>query len=236
MAVRLSRRLSALAEMVTFGNRLADIGTDHGYIPIYLVSEGKIPSALAMDVKKGPLERAREHVAEYQLQSQITLRLSDGVQELRKNEADTVLIAGMGGGLVQKILSEGSRQLEDVQELILQPQSEIQQVRCYLRTHGWKITEEDMIEEDGKFYPMMKVVRGQAEPLEREEQTMQDFFGPILLSRKHPVLLQWICREQEISERILEQLQQQAHKENIKVRCQQIQEKLHLLSEVKLRF
>ena len=236
MAVRLSRRLSALAEMVTFGNRLADIGTDHGYIPIYLVSEGKIPSALAMDVKKGPLERAREHVAEYQLQSQITLRLSDGVQELRKNEADTVLIAGMGGGLVQKILSEGSQQLEDVQELILQPQSEIQQVRCYLRTHGWKITEEDMIEEDGKFYPMMKVVRGQAEPLEREEQTMQDFFGPILLLRKHPVLLQWICREQEISERILEQLQQQAHKENIKVRCQQIQEKLHLLSEAQLRF
>ena len=236
MAVRLSRRLSALAEMVTFGNRLADIGTDHGYIPIYLVSEGKIPSALAMDVKRGPLERAREHVEEYQLQSRITLRLSDGVQELRKNEADTVLIAGMGGGLVQKILSEGSRQLEDVQELILQPQSEIQQVRCYLRTHGWMITEEDMIEEDGKFYPMMKVVRGQAESLEREEQTMQDFFGPILLSRKHPVLLQWICREQEISERILEQLQQQEHKENIKVRCQQIQEKLHLLSEAKLRF
>lgn len=234
--IRLSKRLTALANMVTPGNRLADIGTDHGYIPIYLVEAGKIPAAVAMDVKEGPLERARAHVTEQNLQEQITLRLSDGVQKLQPDEADTVLIAGMGGGLVQKILSEGTRQLENVRELILQPQSEIAQVRAYLRTHGWQIMDEDMVEEDGKYYPMMKAVRKEEEDLPEQSKQLQDCFGPILLERRHPVLYRWITREQEISKRILEQLERQEHKEKIKARRLQIQEKLELLSEAQKLF
>ena len=156
MAIRLSNRLSALASLVSKGHRLADIGTDHGYIPIYLCQTGIIPSAIAMDIGKGPLQQATAHIKQQGLSSRIRTRLSDGLTALQPGEADTILIAGMGGGLVMKILSQGTHALTGSEELILQPQSEIAQVRAYLRTHGFRILEEEMILEDGKYYPMMK--------------------------------------------------------------------------------
>ena len=103
--LQLSERMQAVASMVTENNRLADVGTDHGYIPIYLCETGKIPSALAMDVKEGPLLHARRNIELHHLQERIQTRLSDGVQKLEKDEADSVVIAGMGGMLVRKISS-----------------------------------------------------------------------------------------------------------------------------------
>ena len=97
--MELSRRLRMNASFVTPGNRLADVGTDHGYIPIALRLEGVIPSALAMDINPGPLERAKEHIRQFDLETDIHTRLSDGVQALCPGEADSVLIAGMGGAL-----------------------------------------------------------------------------------------------------------------------------------------
>ena len=126
MAIRLSNRLSALASLVSKGHRLADIGTDHGYIPIYLCQTGIIPSAIAMDIGKGPLQQATAHIKQQGLSSRIRTRLSDGLTALQPGEADTILIAGMGGGLVMKILSQGTHALTGSEELILQPQSEIQ--------------------------------------------------------------------------------------------------------------
>ena len=143
--IRLSDRLRMNASFVTPGNRLADVGTDHGYIPITLVMEKKIPSALAMDVNEGPLERAKEHIREFQLESCIHTRLSDGVQALHPGEADSVLIAGMGGALTVKILAEGEQVLKSVKELILQPQSEIDKVRRYLEKTGYRIVKEDIL-------------------------------------------------------------------------------------------
>ena len=171
------------ASLVTAGYRLADVGTDHGYIPIVLVQEGRIPSALAMDVNQGPLKRAEEHIKEYQLDSYIHIRLSDGVQNLQPGEADSVLIAGMGGALVIKILQEGKEVLKTVKELILQPQSEISKVRKYLHKQGLVIIDEDMVEEDGKFYPMMKVVHG--EPEEYEEYINEGNFNLQSIQRSY---------------------------------------------------
>ena len=105
--MQLSKRLSAVASLITEGSRLADIGTDHGYVPIALVENGSIPSAVAMDVNKGPLERAQEHIREKHLEDRIKTRLSDGVKALEEGEADAVLIAGMGGMLVIRILDAG---------------------------------------------------------------------------------------------------------------------------------
>ena len=104
--MELSKRLKAVAELVTPGMRLADVGTDHGYIPIYLTEAGVIPSAIAMDINKGPLERAKEHIREHGLEGKIQTRLSDGLKNLQMNEADCMIAAGMGGGLVIRILSE----------------------------------------------------------------------------------------------------------------------------------
>ena len=145
------------AALVTQGYTLADVGTDHGYIPIYLLQQKKIPAAIAMDINEGPLERAKKHIALYGLQAYIQTRLSDGVAALKPGEVEAVLIAGMGGGLVMHILKDGEKVCQSAKELILQPQSEIEHVREFLREKGYTILAEDMVYEDGKFYPMMKV-------------------------------------------------------------------------------
>ena len=155
--VKISNRLTTAAALVTQGYTLADVGTDHGYIPIYLLQQEKIPSAIAMDINEGPLERAKEHIALYGLQAYIQTRLSDGVAALKPGEVEAVLIAGMGGGLIMHILKDGEKVCQSAKELILQPQSEIERVREFLREEGYTILAEDMVYEDGKFYPMMKV-------------------------------------------------------------------------------
>lgn len=117
--MQISKRLEAVASFVEQGSVIADVGCDHGYIPIYLYQKGMIPKAIAMDVNKGPLERAEIHIREYGLGEYITTRLSDGVRALKPNEADAVVIAGMGGALMEKIIEEGEETLKSVSYLIL---------------------------------------------------------------------------------------------------------------------
>ena len=159
--MQLSLRLSAIADMVTEGNRLVDVGCDHGYLPVYLIQEKKIPSAIAMDVRKGPLSRAQEHIRQYGLEEYIQTRLSDGLAALKAGEGDTLVIAGMGGPLMERILTDGKSVRDSFSELILQPQSDIPHFRRFIQSEGWDIVEEKMVEEDGKFYPMMRVVPGE---------------------------------------------------------------------------
>ena len=117
--VELSRRMQAAADMVSSGNRVCDVGCDHGYVSIYLVQSDKSPSALAMDVNQGPLLRAKEHVRRYGVEPYITLRLSDGLSAYRKGEADSLICAGMGGRLLWKILTREPDKTADFKELIL---------------------------------------------------------------------------------------------------------------------
>lgn len=202
--MQLSRRLAAIGEMVTEGNRLADVGCDHGYLPVALLLDKKIPSAIAMDVKKGPLARAVEHIALYGLEDYIETRLSDGLEALRPGEAESLVIAGMGGPLMERILTEGAKVRDSFQELILQPQSDIGHFRRYLGEQGFTIVEEKIILEEGKFYPMMKAVPGKME----DYQEMDYAFGKLLLRERNPVLKQYLQREAEIRERILGKLQE----------------------------
>jgi tRNA (adenine22-N1)-methyltransferase len=222
--------MEAAAAMVSAGNILADVGTDHGYIPIELVQRGIVPSAIAMDLREGPLSRAREHIKERGLSDCIELRLSDGVSALSEGEADTVLIAGMGGELVIHILSDGADVCHSVRELILQPQSEIGEVRRFLRENGYRIVGEDMVLEDGKFYPMMRVVPGQQ--MERQTQhygfrkEVGDLYGPILLQQQHPVLAAFLERECNQQTKILEGLKQQPKSDKILRRIEEVSRRL----------
>ncbi len=209
-SVKLSERMSAIAGMVTVGNRLADVGCDHAFIPIELCRTGRIPSAIAMDVREGPLERAKAHIADSGWDDRIETRLSDGLEQLGEDEADTILIAGMGGLLIKRILTEHSVP-ESVVELILQPQSEVAEVRRCIRGIGFVIVDEDMVLEEGKFYPMMKAHRAEepdgAEPeADSFAQEMEDAFGPILLAKRHPVLHKWLERELDVTDGILDHL------------------------------
>ena len=156
-----------------------------------------------MDVRKGPLSRAAASVREAGLSDRISLRLSDGLDGLQAGEADVVLIAGMGGPLTVRILAAGEEKLSDVKALVLQPQSEIGDVRRYLSMHGWRILRENMVLEDGKYYPMMEAERGQ-EPLSR----LQLQYGPRLLEERHPVLLQYLRHEERTLLMVLKKLKE----------------------------
>ena len=155
--MKLSKRLETIASFVPKGSKIADIGTDHGYIPIYLVENGAAVRALAMDVREGPLARAREHVEEHGLSDRIEPRLSGGMKKLRRGEADTVSIAGMGGELVIHILEEGRRLWPEVRSFVLSPHSELHKVRRYLRENGFAAEDETMVKDEGKFYTVMRV-------------------------------------------------------------------------------
>ena len=193
--------------MVTEGNRLVDVGCDHGYLPVYLMLNHKIPGAIATDVGKGPLARAQEHIAQYGMSKYIEARLCDGLQGVRTGEGDTLVIAGMGGPLMEKILTEGKAALPGFRELILQPQSDIPHFRHFLMEHGFCIIQEEMILEDGKFYPMMKVVPGEKEHICADTPyTLSEWFGSMLLERKHPVLKEYLERELRIRNEILDKL------------------------------
>ena len=189
----LSGRMQMVADMVTKGNVLADIGCDHGFVSIYLLENGICPKVIAMDVNEGPLLRAREHIDERGLTPYIDVRLSDGMEKLLLKEADSVLIAGMGGRLVIKILTDCMDKAKALQEIILQPQSELHLVRQFLTDAGYHIIQEDMVKDNGKFYPAMRVVwrEGKTQALSEEEL----WFGPLLLKEKHPVLREYLTNE-----------------------------------------
>ena len=236
--VKISNRLMTAAALVTQGYTLADVGTDHGYIPIYLLQQKKIPAAIAMDINEGPLERAKKHIALYGLQAYIQTRLSDGVAALKPGEVEAVLIAGMGGGLVMHILKDGEKVCQSAKELILQPQSEIEHVREFLREKGYTILAEDMVYEDGKFYPMMKVqYQGENENAQKasEELKLSDLYGGLLLQNRHPMLKTFLEKEKLIYTDIRDNLKKQPESEKIRTRLAEVQDTLHY-NELALQF
>ena len=212
--------------MVSPGNRLVDVGTDHGYVPICLCRRKIIPSAIAMDINEGPLIRAKSHIEEAGLTGYIQTRLSDGLTALKTGEGDTVLIAGMGGILMEKLLYEGREVLSSVQELILQPQSDIGGIRQWLERNDWQIICEDIVYEDGKYYPMMKAVRGRGQPY-----TLPEYhYGRADLQQSLPVFEKYVRRQIQVNEEILKRLPKE-RKERILAREYFVQKNIQILKE-----
>lgn len=203
--MQLSGRMQAVAEMVTPGGMVADIGTDHGYVPIYLVQHGIASRAIAMDVRPGPLSHAKVNITKYGLDDRITTRLSDGLRELKPGEADTVVIAGMGGLLMVRIMEEGRKVLETVRECILQPQSDVDSVRRFLHEHDFSIVRENMVIDDGKYYVMMKAIHGG----DQLYDTVDELYGRLLIDNDHPVLRSYLEKEEAVMGRIIEGLERQ---------------------------
>lgn len=216
--MELSRRLYAVASLVTEGASVADIGTDHGYVPVYLIQQGIASKVLALDINDGPLKRAERYIAACGLKEQIEVRKSDGLLNVRSKEVDTVIAAGMGGALVIKILSEGKEMIHSLKSMILQPQSELGRVRAYINQHGLRIVQEEMVEENGKYYPMMQVIHGAPEPYEEWEY----LYGKRLLEKHHPVLYEYLRREIRLKEDILRQLTEHKKTEKTQMRIREI--------------
>mgnify|MGYP000651776907 FL=1 len=150
--INISERLKCVASLVNKGARVADIGTDHAYLPIYLVQNGISNKVYACDVRKEPLRRAKLHIDEYGLSDKITTKLCDGLKGINKGDVDTVTICGMGGKLMKNILKAGIDKLGDNTQLVLSAQSELKDFRKYLLETGIDIKSEHMLLEDGKYY------------------------------------------------------------------------------------
>lgn len=155
---QLEPRLSLCASLVRNGTRLADVGTDHAYLPIWLIRQGVVEQAAAGDIRPGPLEAARRNAEKYGVGDKLSLRLSDGLKGFSPEEAQDVVIAGMGGELILRIVEETSWLKTGDIQLILQPMSSVPELRTGLRDLGFQVTREEAVLEGGRVYSAFSAV------------------------------------------------------------------------------
>lgn len=160
-AQKLSKRLETVASFVPKGAIVADIGSDHAYLPCYLIHKGIAAQAIAGEVAKGPYEAAVKQVKEEGLEEKITVRLADGLKAIHdSDQVNTITIAGMGGPLIVSILNDRPTALTNVTRLILQPNIHAKAIREWAIQHSWSILDEVILEEDEKIYEILVLQRG----------------------------------------------------------------------------
>ncbi len=167
--IELSPRLRMVGDLVPAGARLADVGTDHAYLPAALLLEGKIPAAVAADLRPGPLSRAKLTAEEYELEGQISFCLCDGLKGISADQVDAVVIAGMGGETIRDILKAAPWTRERNVTLVLQPMSTMTELREWLVTNGYQIREERLAQEGDTIYTALLVGAGEMPPLSSAE-------------------------------------------------------------------
>ena len=199
---RNQERLKCIASNVKSGGIVADIGCDHAFTSIYLVEEKLARGAIAIDINKEPLKRAWQHIQESGMEEYISVRLSNGARGLKKGEADTILISGMGGALIASILEESINIIKDAKELVLSPQSEIYIVRHFLHDNGFKIVSEEMGKEQGKFYVVIRAVPGS----QHYKDESGYIYGEYLIENKNKILEEFLLKEQKRTGSILDSL------------------------------
>lgn len=163
--IHLTPRLQVAADLVPLSQCIADIGTDHAYLPIYLCQAGKIKRAIASDIHTGPAERARIHVMAEGLGKVISVRVGSGLLPLEPGEAEGAVIAGMGGLMICRILDEGVRIASPLQWMVLQPQNHQYELRMWLADHGYVIAKERLVREGCQIYQILLVGHGNMGPL-----------------------------------------------------------------------
>ena len=220
-------RLSTLAQMVDQGARVADIGTDHAYLPIQLVKEGKVDYAIASDVAAGPLENAEKDIIAAGLKNKIETRLGSGLETISaKDKIDTVVIAGMGGKLMTNILNEAWSRNFHFATLILEPNVGEPSVREWLSAHKYQIINEKIIAEAGHIYELIK-----AQELENTISLTdrQIFFGPKILKEKNQVFYQKWRDQLAYHQRLLTNLNKAQEKDGAHIK--QIEYEIKMIEE-----
>lgn len=202
----LSNRLQTVADFVRPGARLADIGSDHAYLPVHLAKQGVISAAIAGEVVKGPYHNALTEIENEQLTAVITARLADGLAAIHPDDnIDTVTIAGMGGTLITNILESGKAHLTHHERLILQPNVGEDNVRRWLQDNSYEIVAERILAEDGHIY---EIIVGDPTDTPVTYTSTELKFGPYLLQEKSPVLQQKWRQEQARLDQVIATMKQ----------------------------
>lgn len=190
MKLPISKRLLCCASMVQPGSRVADIGTDHGYLGIYLLQSGAARHVIACDLRKDPLENARRNAKLFGVDGEMKLRLSDGLEKILPDEVDTVVMAGMGGDLIQKILSQCPWRKREGLQFILQPQSAGNVLRRWLCEDGFEIQREEPVQDGHFLYTVMDIRQGEPAPL----TPGTEYASPALLASGSPLVGNYLAR------------------------------------------
>ncbi len=190
MKLPISKRLLCCASMVQPGSRVADIGTDHGYLGIYLLQSGAARHVIACDLRKDPLENARRNAKLFGVDGEMELRLSDGLEKILPDEVDTVVMAGMGGDLIQKILSQCSWRKREGLQFILQPQSAGNVLRRWMCEDGFEIQREEPVQDGHFLYTVMELRQGEPSPL----TPGTEYASPALLKGESPLVGNYLAR------------------------------------------
>lgn len=234
LSLRMQEILDVLQQEVTASGTIpcvADIGCDHAFVSMACVERKLADRVIAMDVRKGPLSIAERNISQYGFEKSVETRLSNGFEKLEIGEADWAVIAGMGGNLMRQILEDGEMHLKRGSGLILQPQSEQDVVRDYLQTRGYIIVDERFLIEDGKYYTIIKAKEGMRD---RTMDRAELLYGPVLIQKKDPLLLQFVELEYEKKKAIYDTLKNQ-DTDSSRKRCGQLEQMLDILHTVKDR-
>lgn len=207
-AITLSIRLRAVADLVPPGAVLADIGTDHGYLPAALLQQRCIPRAIAGDYNRAPYLSALHLAEELGLSEQMSVRHGNGLAVLQPGEADVISICGMGGTLMRDILAAAPEVLAQVRRLILQPQRHNEHLRLWLMQNGWCIVAETMVQDNGHLFEIIV-----AEPGEMQLNELEMEFGPLLLQNRHPLLPLRLREQLDMEDKVCAHLAQQGGEE-----------------------
>lgn len=220
-------RLNTLAEMVDPQARVADIGTDHAYLPIQLIKSQKITFAIASDIGKGPLANAQQDIMEAGFENKIETRLGPGLATIKPSDKiDTVVIAGMGGKLITQILDDAYKQGQIYTTLILEPNIGESGVRTWLAAHNYEIAREELLFEAGHTYELIKA-KLSSQPHSLTEREL--FFGPKILEQKNQVFYQKWHGQKQYFEKLLGNLQKAKQPDSERIK--QVKHDLQLIEE-----
>ncbi|MCJ8006853.1 tRNA (adenine(22)-N(1))-methyltransferase TrmK [Lederbergia wuyishanensis] len=227
---KLSKRLETVTSFIQSGMRIADIGSDHAYLPCYAVKNGIAKSAIAGEVVEGPYQSALQQVRKSELTKKIDVRKGDGLAVISPSEVDCIIIAGMGGALITDILERGKEKLDGVKRLILQPNIGAESIRKWLYDHGWQLVDEKIVEEDGKFYEILVADIG-SPSIPYKDFKKELLLGPFLLKNKNEAFIKKWQLELKQWKNILKELDKAEDSNKITSKKEEIMNKIDIVME-----
>jgi tRNA (adenine22-N1)-methyltransferase len=203
MILILTPRLKIIADSIQGYETVADIGSDHAYLPIYLVKNRRVKSAIATDINSGPVEISKKGLKSHKVEAMVTVRQGNGLEVIAPGEAEVIVIAGMGGILIRDILEKDVKVAESVKLLILQPMRDSDKVRRWLLTNGFGITDEELVKEQDKIYEVIW-----AKPMDTEK-TAEGLMlmGDRIIEKKHPLAVEYINKKMSELEKVVAALE-----------------------------
>ncbi|MGG3471259.1 tRNA (adenine(22)-N(1))-methyltransferase TrmK [Neobacillus pocheonensis] len=229
---KLSARLAAVAKYVPKGASMADIGSDHAYLPCFLAKNQGVRFAIAGEVVEGPYQSAKKNVLSEGLSDVIDVRRGNGLEVVQQGEVDCITIAGMGGALITSILDNGKEKLDEVRRLVLQPNISAISIRKWFLENHWRLIAEEILEEDGKIYEVLVAEQGEPYKPYHSKREMGLLFGPFLIENQNEAFKKKWTAEKRNWKRIFDQLESAVQTQETMEKKQDLLSKLQMVEEV----